>query len=54
MPFGFNSCPTTYQALMESVLGELCWKVAVVYIDDAIIFGTSYEEAKERLREVLQ
>ena len=54
MPFGLNSCPTTYQALMESVLGELCWKVAVVYIDDVIIFGTSYEEAKKRLREVLQ
>jgi hypothetical protein len=39
---------------MESVLGELCWKVAVVYIDDVLIFGTTYEEAKDRLREVLQ
>ena len=49
MPFGLNSCPTTYQALMESILGELCWKSAVVYIDDLIIFGKTYEEALERL-----
>lgn len=53
MPFGLNSCPTTYQSLMESILGELCWKTAVVYIDDVIVFGRTYEEARERLREVL-
>ena len=54
MPFGLNSCPTTYQALMESVLGELCWQSAAVYIDDLIIFGRTYEEAYERLSKVLE
>ena len=42
MPFGVSSCPTTYQALMESILGNLNWKIAVVYIDDLIIFGKTY------------
>ena len=54
MPFGLNSCPTTYQALMEAILGELCWKSAVAYIDDVIIFGSSYKEAFERLKAVLE
>ena len=53
LPFGLNSAPTTYQALMESVLGELHWRCAVVYIDDLIIFASSYTEAFERLEKVL-
>ena len=54
MPFGLSSCPTTYQALMEAVLGDLVWKTAIVYIDDVIVFGRSYNEAFERLSEVLK
>ena len=53
LPFGLASGPTTYQALMQSILGELCWKVVVVFIDDLIIFGRTYEEALERLIQVL-
>ena len=49
MPFGLNSCPTTYQALMEDILGEMVWKTAIVYIDDVIIYGRTYEEAYYRL-----
>ena len=54
MPFGLHSCPTTYQRLMQEVLGDLCWKSAIVYIDDLIIFGRTYEEAFERLMRVLE
>ena len=53
MPFGLSSCPTTYQSLMETVLGQLHWYIAVCYIDDLIIFAKSYEEAKERLQLIL-
>ena len=54
MPFGLNSCPTTYQALMEDILGSMVWKTAIVYIDDVIIFGHTYQEAYDRLVEVLE
>ena len=54
MPFGLASCPTTYQAVMQSVLGELVWKGIVVYIDDLIIFGRTYEETRDRLILALQ
>ena len=53
LPFGIASAPTTYQALMEDILGDLMYTEAIVYIDDVIIFGRTYEEAKERLRRVL-
>ena len=53
MPFGLNLCPATYKALMQRILGELCYKTSIVYIDDLIIFGRNYEEAYERLVQVL-
>ena len=53
MPFGIAGCPASYQALMEDILGELSWKIAFVYIDDLIVFGKTYEEARDRLQSVL-
>ena len=39
---------------MEDILGEMVWKTAIVYIDDVIIYGRTYEEAYYRLIEVLR
>ena len=38
---------------MERVLEGLHWKTALVYLDDIIVFGDTFEEELERLREVL-
>ena len=38
---------------MEKVLDGLQWKTALVYIDDILVFGSTFEEELERLEEVL-
>ena len=52
MPFGLTGAPSTFQRLMESVLAGLQWSTCLVYLDDIIIFSTTFEEHLERLREV--
>jgi len=59
MPFGLCNAPATFQRLMDSVLAGLHWKTCLVYIDDIIVIGRSFEEhlcnlqaVFERLRKV--
>jgi hypothetical protein len=53
MPFGLCNAPATFQRLMEKVLSGLQWEIAVLYIDDVIVFANSFEEQLERLGLVL-
>ena len=52
MPFGLTGAPSTFQGLMESVPAGLQWSTCLVYLDDIIVFSTTFEEHLERLREV--
>ena len=52
MPFGLCNAPATFERLMEVVLSGLHWKALLVYLDDIIVFGTSFQEELQRLREV--
>ena len=54
MPFGLCNAPSCFERLMERVLEGLHWKTALLYIDDVIVFGSTFEEELERLREVFQ
>lgn len=54
MPFGLCNAPATFERLMETVLSGLHWQSALVYLDDIVVFGRSFEEKLERLREVLR
>ena len=54
MPFGLCNSPATFERLMERVLSGLHWKTLMVYLDDVIVFGKTFEEELQRLREVLQ
>ena len=54
MPFGLVNAPATFQRLMAMVVGDLYWSGVVVYLDDILIMGTTFEECQERLRTVLQ
>ncbi len=53
MPFGLCNAPSTFQRLMELVLAGLSWESCLAYMDDIVIFGRTFDEHVERLREVL-
>ena len=53
MPFGLSNSPATYQRLMEEVLGDYNMTICVIYLDDLIIFSSSFEEHLRHLDMVL-
>ncbi|KZS07209.1 Uncharacterized protein APZ42_029116 [Daphnia magna] len=53
-PFGLNNAPSTFQRLMDRMLGRLKWQMCLVYLDDVLVFGKSFEEHQERLNCVLE
>lgn len=52
-PSGVCNGPAIFQRLMDVVLHGLEWKSALVYLNDVIVFGTSFEEHLEKLAAVL-
>ena len=44
MPFGLCNAPATFQRFMDATLAGLKWKTLVVYMDDIIIFSSTFEE----------
>ena len=53
MPFGLVNAPSTFQRLMESVLAGLSGETCIVYIDDIIVPGATFQEHLGNLRAVL-
>ena len=54
MPFGLSNAPATFQRLMDLVLAGLQWSECLVYLDDIIVLGRSFEEHLKNLQSVLQ
>ncbi|GFY31200.1 retrovirus-related Pol polyprotein from transposon 17.6 [Trichonephila clavipes] len=54
MPFGLCNTPATFERLMKTVLGGLSYEACLVYLDDIIIVGRSFEEHLKNIRRVLQ
>ena len=52
MPFGLCNAPATFERLMEVVLKGLSWKTCLVYLDDIIVVGRSFQEHLKNLEEV--
>jgi len=50
--FWFNWHPKHFQRLMDFVLCGLSYVTCLVYIDDIIVFGRTFEEHLVRLRDV--
>lgn len=54
MPFGLCNAPATFERLMETVLAGLSWKTCLVYLDDIIVVGKTFEDHTKKLGEVFQ
>jgi hypothetical protein len=54
MPFGHCNAPATYVRLMETVLRGLTYDSCLVYLDDVIVIGRTFEEHLLKLRKVFQ
>ena len=52
MPFGLCNVPATFQRLMERCIGDLNLRDCLIYLDDIIIFLSTFEENLERLQAV--
>ena len=53
MPFGLYNALATFERLMSQVLHGLQWERCLVYIDDILVFGRSFNSALDNLRSVL-
>ena len=54
MPFGLCNAPATFQRLMNSVLAGLQWISCLVYIDDIMNVGKTFEEHLHNLYQVFE
>jgi hypothetical protein len=54
MPFGLANAPAVFQRLMNAVLGDLRYEVALVYVDDIIIPSKTVREGLEKLKVILE
>lgn len=49
MPFGLTNAPASFQRLMEGCMSDLNLKICFVYLDDIVVFSSTFEEHLERL-----
>ena len=54
MPFGQCNGPATFQRLMDLVLLGLQWSICLVYLDDVIVLGRTFNDHMSNLREVFE
>jgi len=54
MPFGLTCAPSVFQRLMDMVLAGLSYETCLVYLDDVIVFGSTFEELLHRTKVVFQ
>ena len=54
MPFGLCNAPDTFQRLMGRCMGALTLRDSLIYLDDIIIFSSTFEDHLERLQAVFK
>ena len=50
MPFGLFNAPGTFQRLMECVLRGLTWQIALIYLDDVLVYSRTFDDHLQHLR----
>ena len=54
MPFGLYNAPATFEQLMDRALQGLCCSLCLVYLDDIISFGTTFEDTLDNLKLIFE
>ena len=54
MPFGLCNAPATFECLMEQVLAGLPTTVALLYLDDILVPGRTFQQQIDNLQMVFQ
>jgi len=54
MPFGLFNAPAMFQRLMDMVLTGLQWSSCIVYIDDIIVVGRTFDEHIQNLKQIFE
>ena len=54
VPFGLCNAPATFSRLMDRVLSGLHWETCLFYLDDIIVFSSTWEEHLARLQQVFE
>ncbi|MEW8544528.1 MAG: reverse transcriptase family protein, partial [Candidatus Thiodiazotropha sp.] len=54
MPFGLCNAPATFQRLMERCMGDMNLRDCLIYLDDIVVFSSTFDEHIERLQAVFQ
>ena len=54
MPFGLKNATATYARALMHVLRGLVWKCCVIYCDDSVIYGNTFDGHMEALHSVMK
>ena len=54
MSFGLTNAPATFQRLMELICRGFQWTSCLIYLDDILVFGKSFQKHTERFQDVLE
>ena len=54
LPFGLKNAPAQFQWLMDRIIGGLRWQAALVYIDDLLIYSTTWQDHLSHLETIMQ
>ena len=54
MPFGLCNAPSTFQRLMQRIFGDQQCQSLLLYLDDIVVFSSTFQQHLERLEVVLQ
>ncbi|GBM69539.1 Transposon Ty3-I Gag-Pol polyprotein [Araneus ventricosus] len=54
MPFGLRNAPATFERLMETLLRRLTSEACLVYLDDIIKVGRTFQEHLNNIRKIFQ
>lgn len=52
MPFGLSNTPATFKRMIDSVLRDVKWTTCLCYLDDIIVFSSSFEQHLQCLAQV--